>query len=401
MPAFTESRVESPIQRDWPIQRFHSTLPANRTADIGCKEPGGGFCGLSLLKSPTTASFNAEAKGAQMLYRLTIDSQFRCLKQDLAQPPSAFGASDSKDPNMLRNRRPHRIRASFTFWAPILAAATLALGAADASYGQETALSVPMAPGLESDPDLTYADLVDLALPARIVVRAEVRKAVRLKPEEAPGLPAGRARLYVEARTQTLLVGESIGESIRFLADVPLDARGKPPKLGKAPVLVLARPVPDRPGELQLVAPDAMLALTPAREATLRAILTETTRPDAPPPITAVREALHVAGNLAGEGETQLFLGTATGAPISISVLRRPGQPTTWGVSFTEIVDSAARPPLPATLAWYRLACGLPARLPERANVSATLADRRIAAEDYAQVLADLGPCARKRGQTP
>jgi hypothetical protein len=87
MPTFTESRMESPIQRDWPIQRFHSTLPANRTADIGCKEPGGGFCGLSLLKSPTTASFNAEAKGAQMLYRLTLNSRFRCLKHGLAPSP--------------------------------------------------------------------------------------------------------------------------------------------------------------------------------------------------------------------------------------------------------------------------------------------------------------------------
>ncbi|WP_054122082.1 hypothetical protein [Novosphingobium sp. AAP93] len=298
---------------------------------------------------------------------------------------------------MLRTTHFSRTRASFPTWARILAAAALGLGGAAASYGQETALSVPMAPGLEADPDFSYADLVDLALPAQVVVRAEVRKAVRLKPEEAPGLPAGRARLYVEARTQALLIGENIGESIRFLADVPLDARGKPPKLGKTQVLVLARMVPERPGELQLVAPDAMLALTPAREATLRSILTETTRPDAPPPITALREALHVTGNLAGEGETQLFLGTATGAPVSISVLRRPGQPTTWGVSFTEIVDSAARAPLPATIAWYRLACGLPAKLPERANISDTLNDRRIAAEDYAQVLADLGPCTRKR----
>ncbi len=298
---------------------------------------------------------------------------------------------------MPRTRCSRRKRTFLPLWAGLLAAATLSLGGAAASYGQETALSVPMAPGLEADPDLAYADLVDLALPAQVVVKAEVRKAVRLKPEEAPGLPAGRARLYIEARTQALLIGDNIGESIRFLADVPLDARGKPPKLSKAQVLVLARAVPERPGELQLVAPDAMLALTPAREATLRAILTETTRPDAPPAITALREALHVSGNLAGEGETQLFLGTATGAPVSISVLRRPGQPTTWGVSFTEIVDSAARPPLPSTLAWYRLACGLPARLPDRANISATLADRRIAAEDYGQVLADLGPCARKR----
>jgi hypothetical protein len=31
------------IPYDWPIQRFHSTLPATRSADIGRKEPGGGI----------------------------------------------------------------------------------------------------------------------------------------------------------------------------------------------------------------------------------------------------------------------------------------------------------------------------------------------------------------------
>ncbi|MFM9937471.1 MAG: hypothetical protein ACKVOL_14895 [Novosphingobium sp.] len=274
----------------------------------------------------------------------------------------------------------------------------LALLSTTPTYGQETPLSVPMVPGLEGDPVYAYADLVDLALPAETVLRAQVRKAVRLKPEEAPGLPAGRARLYIEARTTVLLIGPELGESVRFLADVPLDARGKVPKLTKTEVLVLARTVAERPDELQLVAPDAMLPLTAGREATLRAILTETASPDAPPAITALREVLHVSGNLAGEGETQLFLATTTGAPVSISVLRRPGQPATWGVSFTEIVDSAARQPLPATLAWYRLACGLPQRVPERTNISGTLADRRTAAEDYAQVLSDLGPCTRLRG---
>ncbi|MFM9937470.1 MAG: hypothetical protein ACKVOL_14890, partial [Novosphingobium sp.] len=59
---------------------FRSTLPANRSADIGCKEPGDGFIVLSLLKCPITSTFNAEAKHAQMLYRLTINSRFRCLK---------------------------------------------------------------------------------------------------------------------------------------------------------------------------------------------------------------------------------------------------------------------------------------------------------------------------------
>ncbi len=266
-----------------------------------------------------------------------------------------------------------------------------------ATYGEGTPLPVAMTPGLEGDSDLAYADLVDLALPATSVVRATVRKAVRLKPAEAPGLPAGRARLYIEARTGAVLIGPALGESVRFLADVPLDARGKIPKLNKTQVLILARTVAERPDQLQLVAPDAMLALTPGREATLRAILTETTRPDAPPAITALREVLHVSGNLAGEGETQLFLKTTTGAPVSISVLRAPGRPPSWGVSFTEIVDSDARPPLAASLAWYRLACGLPQRMPERANISGTLADRRTAAEDYARVLSDLGPCKRRR----
>jgi hypothetical protein len=393
MPTTTESRMESPIQRDWPIQRFHSTLPANRTADIGCKEPGGGFFELSLLKYPIGASFNAEAKGAQMLYRLTLNSRLRCLKRMQEARRAAMARASVRTVRMPRSLRPRLVRS----WLQLLAAPLLGLGFCEPSHGQETALSVSMAPGLEADPDFTYADLVDLALPAEVVVRAQVRKTAWLKPEEAPGLPPGRARLYVEARTTALLIGPDLGESIRFLADVPLDARGKPPKLNKTEVLVLARTVENRPGELQLVAPDAMLPLTSAREATLRAILTETAQPDAPPPITALREALHVSGNLAGEGETQLFLATSTGAPVSISVLRRPDQPVTWGVSFTEIVDSAARPPLPSSLAWYRLACGLPLRLPERANISGSLADRRIAAEDYARVLADLGPCTRKR----
>ena len=288
-------------------------------------------------------------------------------------------------------------RAALRFAARLLGTGLLALAPIAATYGQETPLPAAVSPGLENDAALAYADLVDLALPAEIALRAQVRKAVRLKPEEAPGLAPGRARLYIEARTTALLIGPEVGESVSFLADIPLDSRGKVPKLTKTEVLLLARTVPERPGMLQLVAPDAMLALTEAREATLRAILTETARADAPPAITALREALHVSGNLAGEGETQLFLATRTGAPVSLSVLRRPGQPASWGVSFSEIVDSAARPPLPASLAWYRLACGLPPRLPDRANISRTPLDRRIAAEDYALVLADLGPCVRRR----
>lgn len=247
-------------------------------------------------------------------------------------------------------------------------------------------------------PAYGYSDIADLADASPLVLRAEVRKAVRLKPEQAPGLPAGMARVYVEARTVSLLFGPAIGETVRYLADVPLDAKGKLPKLKKAQVLVFARPVPGRPGELALTAPDAQLTWTPALESTARAILTELVSPEAPPRIKGLREALHVRGNLAGEGETQLFLATENGAPISLTVIRRPGQPPAWGVSFSEIVDQAARPPAPQTLAWYRLACFLPDALPASAVLSGSGQDRQIAAEDFALVRRSLGPCGRTRG---
>ena len=49
-----------------------------------------------------------------------------------------------------------------------------------------------------------------------------------------------------------------------------------------------------------------------ALEATLRSMITAAGRaPDAPGHITGVRELIHVPGNLAGQGETQIFLSTA------------------------------------------------------------------------------------------
>jgi hypothetical protein len=79
--------------------------------------------------------------------------------------------------------------------------------------------------------------------------------------------------------------------------------------------------------------------------------------------VTGIRDVMSVPGNLAGESETQLFLDTATGDPVSLSVVRRPGMQPTWGVSWSEIVDQSARPPAPQTVAWYR-----PRLLPARAT---------------------------------
>jgi len=243
----------------------------------------------------------------------------------------------------------------------------------------------------------TYADLATLSDAAELVVRVQIRKATALKPDRAPGLAPGFARIYVEANTVALIAGRSgVGAAVTYLVDVPLDARGKVPKLKKREFLLFARAVPGRAGELQLIAPGAQLDYTPALEARVRPILTELYGKDVPPRVTGVSDALAVPGTLTGESETQIFLATENRSPVSITVLRRPGQRVQWGVSWGEIIDSAARPPAPETLRWYRLACSLPAQLPSNANLAREADERRLAAGDYAFVKQALGPCERQ-----
>lgn len=243
----------------------------------------------------------------------------------------------------------------------------------------------------------TYADLATLSDAAELVVRVQIRKTTALKPDRAPGLAPGFARLYVEANTVALIAGRSgVGAAVTYIVDVPLDAKGKVPKLKKREFVLFARGVPGRAGTLQLIGPAAQLDYTPALEARLRPILTELYSPDAAPRITGVSDALAVPGTLTGESETQIFLATENRSPVSITVLRRPGQRVQWGVSWGEIIDAAARPPSPESLRWYRLACALPAQLPSGANLARDAEERRLAAGDYAFVRQALGPCERQ-----
>lgn len=244
----------------------------------------------------------------------------------------------------------------------------------------------------------TYADLADLADSAPLVVRAQLRRLTQVEPERTRGVAPGRGRFYVEARTEALLSGNTVlGERLRLLVDLPLDADGKPPKLKKVSTVLFARLVPGRPEELQLVAPDALVVWDTATDARLRAILAELLGGNAPPRVSGVREAIYVPGNLAGDGETQLFLATPGGEPAAITVVHRPGQRPAWSVSFSELLNTNSRPPARETLAWYRLACFLPAALPASAHVSSAAEDRTRANQDYAMVLSELGACPRTR----
>ena len=244
----------------------------------------------------------------------------------------------------------------------------------------------------------TYADLADLADSADLVVQAQLRKIIRVKDERAPGLKPGMGRFYAKAKTTALLTGGSpIGESIAYLVDLRLDERGRPPALKKKDVLLFARPVQGRPEELQLVAREAQLLYNEAVAQTVRAILVEKLSPAAPARITGVRELIYVPGNLAGEGETQVFLDTADGSAASLTIRHTPGRRPQWGASFSELVADVGNPPRRETLAWYRLACFLPNTPPTGANLSASAASRSQAMADYRMVLGELGVCRRNR----
>ena len=243
----------------------------------------------------------------------------------------------------------------------------------------------------------TYADLATLSDISDLVIRAQIRRQTTLKPDRAPGLAPGFARLYIEADTQAVIAGRTgVGPTLTYLVDVPLDAKGKVPKLKRREFILFADPVPGRPGEVQLVAPGAQLPFTPELEARLRPILTELYAAEVPPRITGISDALAVAGTLTGESETQIFLATENRSPVSLTVLRRPGQRPQWGVSWGEIIDSSARPPAPETLRWYRLACSLPEQLPSNTNLARDAEARRLAAGDYTYVMSQLGPCERR-----
>lgn len=242
----------------------------------------------------------------------------------------------------------------------------------------------------------TFEDLASLSDAADHVLQVRIIKQATVEPDRSPGLAPGFVRIYaVGTVKQVLHGGESLTQVVRYLADVPLDARGAPPRVKGGQFIIFARAVPGSPGEVVLVAPDAQLPVSEELKARLVPLLAEIYGPGAPPRLTRISNVLSVAGNLAGESETQIFIDTRDSGPVLVSVVRRPGRPPAWGFSWSELVDQANEPPLPGSIAWYRLACTLPQGIPPAAHRSANPEDRRRATLDYAFVIESLGPCHR------
>jgi hypothetical protein len=274
-----------------------------------------------------------------------------------------------------------------------IAGISLAIAAATMVNGGFAAIPKP-APTSPAD-SWRYADVADLFAGAPLVLRAKIVSATVIK---GPPNASGAVRFYVEGDVTALIRGnQAVPPRLIWLVDMLPDSRGKTPKLKKADVLIAALPVAGKPGEIRLAARDAQVFWSPAIESRVRGVIASVAAPDAPPAITGIASAFHTAGTITGEGETQIFLSTVTRAPISMTVLTRPGQPKRWAFALGEIVDEAAAPPAPDTLAWYRLACFLPRALPEGAITELTTVDADAARADYAYVIEALGACPRVR----
>ena len=244
---------------------------------------------------------------------------------------------------------------------------------------------------------LSYADIADLAEGAPLVANARIMEVIALSPAQATGVPPGFKRIFIQARVTGLIRGDAgISPEISYLYDAPLDSRGRIPKLKKVQVILFARPG-SRPGEVQLVTRDSQIEATPATVTAVKTVLSDLIANGAAPKIIGLGDAFHVAGTVAGEGETQIFLRTQNGDPVSLSILRRPGQQPRWAVALGEIVDEAAKAPARDSLLWYRLACGLPPTLPAQSVRTLSVQDAEAARSDYQVVIQALGQCDRTR----
>lgn len=243
----------------------------------------------------------------------------------------------------------------------------------------------------------TYADLVTLAMEADTVAIVMVEEQIPFPTERAPGVAPGEVRLYIEALTRSLLVApQGIGGELTFVVDRGRDADGDAPDLEDRNFVIFGDLSRSQPGAIQLLSSDSMLPAGQQIEARVRRVLTQLAAADTPPAITGVRDVISVPGNLAGESETQMFVETESGAPVSLSVIRRPGMAPEWGVSLGELVDASATPPQPESLEWFQFACFLPRELPQDSFLQTDRASQAQAREDYAFILSELGPCERR-----
>lgn len=240
------------------------------------------------------------------------------------------------------------------------------------------------------------ADLADMALQSDTILSARITKTRKVSAERAPGLATGFVRLLVQADVETLISARSgVPAEIEYLVDLPLTARGTSPKLKDERVLLfLGREY--APGEFQLSHKYGQQLWQAARETDVRRFVKERADPklSALKP-TQIVSAFHVPGSLPGESESQIFVETESGRPMSLVVLNRPGETKRYAVATGDLIDASASPPEAGSLVALMLSCELPQALPSDILDTQPRQAATALAEDYGFVRASLGACDR------
>jgi len=155
----------------------------------------------------------------------------------------------------------------------------------------QTAPALPPSLAVQAD-SAAYADIADLVTISPLIIDATIRNLQKIAPEQAIGVPADRQRMLVEADVTSLIRGQGgITPRVRFLLDVPKDAKGKIPKLKKQRFFLLGNIVNGKPGEIRLSRPNALVQYSPANDALVRGITKEAVLIDSPPKITGILNA--------------------------------------------------------------------------------------------------------------
>lgn len=244
-------------------------------------------------------------------------------------------------------------------------------------------------------PTLSWTDLADLSLASDVVLVAAVSSIDRFSRRDAPDVPPGQVRAVVRADLVAALKAPGIlPAEAAWRWQGPADARGRTPFAKEDRFLLFAAPLPGGGNPsvypLRLVSAQGQQPWSAAAEATVRDVLRQALAPGAQGlMVTDLRDAFRSEGDVPGTAESQFFLKTEGGQPLTLLVRRRAGSEPEVRAASGELVDRAA-PVEPRTLLWRGLACGMPATLP-----AALAADAGLA-EDYALARARLGPCGRR-----
>lgn len=173
----------------------------------------------------------------------------------------------------------------------------------------------------------------------------------------------------------------------------PQDSRGKVPFSKGEPFIIFAEPLSGGGDPevfpLRLTSSVGQIPWSAESERQVRDILKQALAPGAKGlMVTGVRDAFHSQGSVPGMSESQFFLTTEGGRPVTLLVTREPSRSPVMTVSSSDLVDRA-RAVEPWTLLWRGLACGMPEQLPEALASDAGLS------RDYAFALAEIGKCGR------